>query len=88
LQKVIEKKQEKLGFVLSYNSYGLVLTANKTFESIEKVIETEDEVPTEIIVSDKSVGRKRVGDTDIGKAIKEQIHCLEELLDFYRKRIG
>ena len=48
----------KLGFVLSYNSYGLVLTANKTFESIEKVIETEDDVPTEIIVNDKLVKRK------------------------------
>ena len=57
LQKVIEKRQVKLGFVLSYNSYGLVLTANKTFESIEKVIETEDEVPTEIIVNDKLVKR-------------------------------
>ena len=78
----------KLGFVLSYNSYGLVLTANKTFESIEKVIETEDDVPTEIIVSDKSVKRKKRADTDIGKDIKEQIHCLEELLDFYRKRIS
>ncbi len=78
----------KLGFVLSYNSYGLVLTANKTFESIEKVIETEDDVPTEIIVSDKSVKRKKIADTDIGKDIKEQIHCLEELLDFYRKRIS
>lgn len=78
----------KLGFVLSYNSYGLVLTANKTFESIEKVIETEDEVPTEIIVNDKLVKRKKIGDTDIGRDIKEQIHCLEELLDFYRKRIS
>ena len=78
----------KLGFVLSYNSYGLVLTANKTFESIEKVIETEDEVPTEIIVNDKLVKRKKIGDTDIGRDIKEQIHCLEELLVFYRKRIS
>ncbi len=70
---------------MSYNSYGLVLNANKTFESIQKVIETEDEVPTEIIVSDQIVTRKRVGDTDIGREIKEQIDCLSELLVSYRK---
>lgn len=71
--------------MLSYNSYGLALNANKTFETIQKVIETEDEIPTEIIVNDNSLKRKRVGDTDIGKQIKMQIESLKELLDFYRK---
>ena len=70
--------------MLSYNSYGLLLDANKKFETIQKVIETEDEIPTEIIVSDKTVKRKRVGDTDIGLDIKEQISCLEKLLEAYR----
>ncbi len=70
---------------MSYNSYGLVLNANKAFETIEKVIETEDEVPTEIIVNNKTTKRKRVGDTDIGKELKEQISCLLELLESYRR---
>lgn len=83
--KGYREKTGEAGFILSYNSYGLVLNANKTFESIQKVIETEDEVPTEIIVSDQIVKRKRVGDTDIGKEIKEQIDCLSELLESYRK---
>jgi len=48
----------------------LALNANKTFEAIQKVIETEDEVPTEIIVSDPILKRKRVGDTDIRKRDK------------------
>ena len=61
-----------------------MLTANKTFETIEKVIETENEVPTEIVVNDKSIKRRRVGDTDIGKELKEQIACLTELLEYYR----
>lgn len=61
-----------------------MLNANKTFETIQKVIETEDEVPTEIIVSDQITKRKRVRDTDIGKEIKEQIDCLSELLNAYR----
>ncbi len=81
--KSYRKRTGEAGYVLAYNSYGLVLTANKTFESIQKVIETEDEIPTEIVVNDKSVKRKRVGDTDIGKELKEQIACLKELLEFY-----
>lgn len=82
--KGYREKTGEAGFILSYNSYGLMLNANKTFESIQKVIETEDEVPTEIIVSDHIVDRKRVGDTDIGAELKEQIECLTELLKWYR----
>ena len=82
--KATERRLGKAGFVLAYNSYGLVLSANKVFESIQKVIETEDEVPTEIIVRDETLKRRRVGDTDIGKELREQIDCLEELLVAYR----
>ena len=82
--KSYRKSTGEAGYVLSYNSYGLVLTANKTFETIEKVIETENEVPTEIVVNDKSIKRRRVGDTDIGKELKEQINCLTGLLEYYR----
>lgn len=70
--------------MLSYNSRGLILSANKAFESIQKVIETEDEIPTEIIVKDTSDKRKCVGDTDIGKELKQQIKCLNKLLEAYR----
>ena len=82
--KSYRERTGEAGYVLAYNSYGLVLTANKTFETIEKVIETENDVPTEIVVNDKSLKRKRVGDTDIGKELKEQIACLTELLEYYR----
>lgn len=82
--KSYREKTGEAGYVLSYNSYGLVLIANKTFETIQKVIETEDEIATEIVVDDKLVKRKRVGDTDKGKDIRAQINCLEELLEIYR----
>lgn len=84
--KGYRKSTGEAGFILSYNSYGLLLSANKTFETIEKVIETEDEIPTEIIVDDKLINRKRVGDTDIGKDLKKQIEALEELLKYYLMR--
>ena len=82
--KGYREKTGKAGFVLSYNSYGLVLSANKVFESIQKVIDTEDEIPTEIIVRDETLKRRRIRDTDIGKELQEQIDCLEELLEAYR----
>lgn len=75
--KGYREKTGEAGFILSYNSYGLVLNANKTFETIQKVIETEDEVPTEIIVSDRIVKRKRVGDTDIRKRTKRTNRVFE-----------
>ncbi len=38
---------------------------------------------SEIIVKKKGIERKRVGDTDIGKTLKEEIKDLEELLKYY-----
>ena len=72
-----------LGYILTYNSYGLLLSQNKPFESVEKVIEEEKDIISEIIVKKTGVERKRVGDTDIGKVLKGEITDLEELLKFY-----
>ena len=41
------------------------------------------DIISEIIVKKTGVVRKRVGDTDIGKRLKEEICDLEELLKFY-----
>ena len=71
------------GYILTYNSYGLLLSQNKPFESVEKVIEEEKDIMSEIIVKKKGIERKRVGDTDIGKTLKEEIKDLEELLKYY-----
>ena len=72
-----------LGYILTYNSYGLLLSQNKPFESVEKAIEEEKDIISEIIVKKTGVERKRVGDTDIGKVLKGEITDLEELLKFY-----
>lgn len=83
MQKAIKRKLEMLGYILTYNSYGLLLSQNKPFESVEKVIEEEKDIISEIIVKKTGVERKRVGDTDIGKVLKGEITDLEELLKFY-----
>ena len=60
-----------------------MLSQNKPFESVEKAIEEEKDIISEIIVKKTGVERKRVGYTDIGKVLKGEITDLEELLKFY-----
>lgn len=72
------------GYTLIYNSYGLLLVSHDPFESMQKAIEEEKDIHSTTMVLEKEVERKRVGDTDNGKAIMEQIKDLEMLLDAYR----
>lgn len=85
LAKSFRERTGEAGYTLSYNSYGLVLSANKPFESIQKAVEDESDLKTEIIIDDRVTKRKMVGDTDIGKELKNQIDALMALLDAYRK---
>lgn len=72
------------GYTLIYNSYGLILASHDPFESTQKAIEEEKDIHSTTIVLEKEVERKRVGDTDIGEQLKEQIKDLQMLLDAYR----
>ena len=81
--KSYQKKTGNAGYILTYNSYGLLLSQNKPFESVEQAIEEEKDIMSEIIVKKTGVVRKRVGDTDVGKRLKEEIRDLEELLKYY-----
>ncbi len=71
------------GYILSYNSNGLLLSQNKPFESVEKAIKEEKDIISEIVVKKTGIVRKTVGDTDIGRRLKEEIEDLSELLKFY-----
>ena len=71
------------GYILSYNSNGLLLSQNKPFESVEKAIKEEKDIISEIVVKKTGIVRKTVGDTDIGKRLKQEIQDLSELLQFY-----
>lgn len=72
------------GYTLIYNSYGLILAAHEPFESTEAAIQKESDIHSESIVVERVDRRKLVGDTDIGKDLKEKIMDLEQLLDAYR----
>jgi fructose-1,6-bisphosphatase-3 len=75
------------GYTLIYNSYGLVLVSHQPFESTEKAIKEETDILSSNIVLKQSLVRKRVGDTDIGGVLKQQIDDLKLLLEAYRKGI-
>lgn len=75
------------GYTLIYNSYGLLLVSHEPFESTQKAIEEEKDILSTTVVLEQEVERKRVGDTDVGLELKQQIHDLERLLDAYRKGV-
>ena len=81
--KSYREKTGNAGYILTYNSYGLLLSQNKPFESVEKAIKEEKDIISELIVKKAEVVRKSVGDTDIGKKLKNEIQDLQELLKLY-----
>ncbi|MBU4440746.1 MAG: fructose-1,6-bisphosphatase [Acetobacterium sp.] len=73
------------GYTLTYNSYGLILISHDPFESVEKAIADGVDIKSTLMVVEKSTNRKRVRDTDTGKAIMTQVEDLEMLITAYRK---
>ena len=82
--KAYQKETGIAGYTLIYNSYGLILAAHEPFESTEAAIEKESDIHSDSIIVKRVVQRKLVGDTDIGRDLKEQIADLEMLLEAYR----
>lgn len=82
--KSFREKTGNAGYVLTYNSNGLLLSQTKPFESVSKAIIEEKDIISEIIVKKNGVARKTVGDTDIGTKLKGEIEDLMELLNAYK----
>ena len=75
------------GYTLIYNSYGLQLVEHEPFDSIENAILYERDILSTTLLVKKRLQRKRVGDTDIGIGLKNQITDLKLLLLAYRSGI-
>ncbi|AWK50784.1 class 3 fructose-bisphosphatase [Clostridium beijerinckii] len=72
------------GYTLTYNSYGLHLISHQPFKSIEDAFSKETDILSSRKIVEK-LDRKKVGDTDVGKELKNQITDLKLLLRAYRK---
>lgn len=75
----------RAGYTLTYNSYGLILSANEPFDSKADAIREEIDIKYDIMVNAKETERKRVADTDIGKELQEEIDDLKLLLSAYKE---
>ena len=82
--KAYQKETGIAGYTLISNSYGLILVAHEPFESTEAAIEKESDIHSESVIVNRVLERKLVGDTDVGRDLKEQIADLEVLLRAYR----
>ena len=82
--KAYQAKTGIAGYTLIYNSYGMMLVAHKPFTSTEEAIVNETDIHSERIMVEMAPHRMHVGDTDNGKALKERIGELQELLNAYR----
>lgn len=72
------------GYTLTYNSYGLTLTAHEPFECAEQVIHDDRDIVSNQVAVRHAFNRILVGDTDNGKKLKENIADLKELIKAYR----
>ena len=75
------------GYTLTYNSNGLVLAENEPFTSKKNAIKDGSDIKCQIILKENVEFRKRVGDTDIGKKLKQEIDDLKDLLYAYKNGI-
>lgn len=82
--KSYQEKTGSAGYILTYNSNGLLLSKNNPFESVEEAIREEKDIVSELIVKTTENRRRTVGDTDIGRKLKRQIEDLQELLELYK----
>lgn len=82
--KAYQDKTGIAGYTLIFNSYGLLLASHEPFESVDKAIQEELDIRSEIRVVEKNRNRIRVRDTDDGKVIIKKISELNELLSAYR----
>lgn len=72
------------GYTLTYNSYGLTLSAHQPFKSVEDAVVGNNDLESKKEVVEVAEHRILVGDTDAGKRMMERIEDLKELIQAYQ----
>ena len=85
--KSYRKETGRSGYALSYNSHGLLLSANEPFDSKDEAIKNETDISYDIMVNESLNKRKLVADTDIGVKLQSEIEDLKELIECYKEGI-
>ena len=84
MSKTYRKQTGIAGYTLTFNSYGLTLTAHSSFENVEFMVENNMEMLSQKNVVEKVEKRILVGDTDNGKKLSEDIDDLQTLMFLYQ----
>lgn len=72
------------GYTLTYNSYGLTLSAHQPFKSVDDSIVNEMDIKSSKEAVQLTGKRILVGDTDVGKKMMGRIEDLKELIQAYQ----
>ena len=72
------------GYTLTYNSYGLTLSAHEPFVSADEAVRKEMDIVSKREIIEYSDKRVLVGDTDYGKKMMRRIEELKELIRLYQ----
>ena len=72
------------GYTLVYNSYGIRIISHEPFESARAAIERNTDILSSSTVFETARTRIKVGETDIGQELRENIAGLRLLLSAYR----
>lgn len=84
LAKAYQPKTGIAGYTLISNSHGYLLTAHQPFSSKSDAVEHETDIVSDPVASASFPKRRLVAQTDTGKALKQQIAELEDLVKAYR----
>lgn len=82
--KTYQSKTGIAGYTLTYNSYGLTLSAHEPFVSSEEAIRKEMDIVSRQEAVEYMDRRVLVGDTDFGKRMDRRIADLKELIHLYQ----
>ncbi len=83
MSKEYRKQTGIAGYTLTFNSYGLAITAHSPFENLDYMVANDFEMMYQKYVVEKAKNRILVKDTDVGKKLKEDIADLKNLLFLY-----
>lgn len=82
--KTYQSKTGIAGYTLTYNSYGLTLSAHEPFVSADEAVEKEMDIVSKREIIESSNKRVLVGNTDYGKRMMRRIEELKELIHLYQ----
>lgn len=83
MSKPYQRETGIAGYTLTFNSYGLAITAHQPFDTVEAVINNDSEILSTKFVVENVQKRLTVGDSDTGKMLKQQIADLQELREAF-----